>query len=172
MLPHLPSAMTRIGVALRVEGPDDHAVARMLYGAARADELARVAWPSAMMTVFLDAQFAAQSAHYAANHPVADRWIVTRLDVPVGRLYVDRSGANWHLLDIVIAHEARGLGIGTALVTALVRAARQAHTRVTLQVARDNSRAEALYRHLGFAETPSESVTHKAMTHSGKARHR
>jgi ribosomal protein S18 acetylase RimI-like enzyme len=161
--------MTRIGVALRPEEPDDRAVTRALYAAARADEMARAAWPSVMVAVFLDSQFAAQSAHYATNHPVAERWIVTRGDVPVGRLYVDRSGPDWRLLDIVIALEARGIGIGTALVTAMVRAARRVRAGVTLQVARDNPRAEALYRRLGFAETVSESVTHKTMTHAGKA---
>jgi len=161
----LPSSLIRIGVALRLEEADDRAVVRALYAAARAGELAHVSWPPAMMAVFLDNQFAAQSAHYAANHPAADRWIVTRHGVPVGRLYVDRSDTEWRLLDIVLACEARGLGIGGALVAAIVRAARSSRADVALHVAHDNPRAAALYRRLGFIETASGSATHQAMRH-------
>ena len=40
---------------------------------------------------FLGSQFAAQEAYYAANEAAADRWIVTRCDHSIGRMYPARE---------------------------------------------------------------------------------
>ncbi|MBA4284277.1 MAG: GNAT family N-acetyltransferase [Xanthomonadaceae bacterium] len=57
---------------------------------------------------------------------------------------------------VVVAPEARGLGIGQRLVEALQAiAADEACARVTLEVRADNRAARALYARLGYRETAS-----------------
>lgn len=56
-----------------------------------------------------------------------------------------------HLLDLVVAREARRAGFGTALVNALLAHARERGARlVLLEVRRSNDAAQALYRKAGF----------------------
>ena len=103
---------------------------------------------------FLGSQFAAQEAHYAANEAEADRWIVTRGDRPIGRLYVVRGPRWWRLLEIGLKPGERGGGIGGALIGWVIEAAAAARAGVELQVLPDNAGAIALYCRLGFAEAP------------------
>ena len=57
------------------------------------------------------------------------------------------------MLGLSVAPEAQGLGAGERLMTALLDEARAAgYERVELLVWVDNSRAEALYRKVGFVE--------------------
>lgn len=54
---------------------------------------------------------------------------------------------------LFVAPEARGLGVGTALLDAVVAEAKQrGYDQVRLDVVDTNPRAKALYRHVGFKE--------------------
>ncbi|WP_293372600.1 N-acetyltransferase [Nevskia sp.] len=58
------------------------------------------------------------------------------------------------IYSLVVAADARGLGIGQKLVAALeTLAANEACDRVTLEVRADNAAARALYAKLGYRET-------------------
>jgi ribosomal protein S18 acetylase RimI-like enzyme len=60
---------------------------------------------------------------------------------------------------ICVSREARGRGIGTALVQALCdEARRRGHAEVRLDVIDTNWRARALYERLGFAATATERL--------------
>ena len=59
--------------------------------------------------------------------------------------------------DLVVAPEAEGQGIGSALVEAVIERARsEGHTRVSVSTGAANARALGLYRRLGFED---EDVT-------------
>lgn len=79
-------------------------------------------------------------------------WIVALADggiVGYGGVMV--TGAEAHLLDLAVAPDARGSGIGRRLVWELAGiAARMGALRMTLEVAESNERALALYRSCGF----------------------
>jgi ribosomal protein S18 acetylase RimI-like enzyme len=54
-------------------------------------------------------------------------------------------------ITVAVRNSARGRGIGTALMDALVREARaRGHVRLSLSVEEDNLHALSLYAHLGF----------------------
>jgi GNAT superfamily N-acetyltransferase len=68
------------------------------------------------------------------------------------------GGRCGHVGDVVVAPEARGKGVGRALMAAGERWARERGYRLlTLNVFLDNERARALYEELGFRP---ETVRH------------
>ncbi|HKX37725.1 MAG TPA: GNAT family N-acetyltransferase [Burkholderiales bacterium] len=61
--------------------------------------------------------------------------------------------------DLVVAPEARGKGIGPALLEHVIGEARkEGLLRLTLLTDRDNERAQALYRKCGFADSPMKPM--------------
>ncbi|HEX6390541.1 MAG TPA: GNAT family N-acetyltransferase, partial [Solirubrobacteraceae bacterium] len=74
-----------------------------------------------------------------------------------GQLRVARDADAIHLVDIALLPAARGRGIGTQLISALMDEARAAALPLTLAVFPD-SRARSLYERLGFTETAAEGA--------------
>lgn len=66
-----------------------------------------------------------------------------------GLLKVARDGKHWHLMQIQLAPEAQGQGIGTSLIRQLVSEARHAGAALELDVLKANP-ARRLYERLGF----------------------
>jgi GNAT superfamily N-acetyltransferase len=61
--------------------------------------------------------------------------------------------------DLVVAPEARGRGVGPALLQFVIEEARkEGLLRLTLLTDRDNERAQALYRKYGFVESPMKPM--------------
>lgn len=67
----------------------------------------------------------------------------------VGRLYVDRREREIRIVDIALLPEARGQGIGTALLGALIDESQAAGKPLTIHVERQNP-ALRWYEGLGF----------------------
>lgn len=125
-----------------------------VYASTRADELALTGWPEAQCRAFVEMQFEAQTRHYTLHHPQSLCQLVVADGGPttgncLGRLWVDRSAGRLHVLDITLLPEARGLGIGTALLRELMAEARQCGTPLTISVEVHNP-ARRLYERLGF----------------------
>lgn len=71
---------------------------------------------------------------------------------PVGLLKVQRPAGEWHVMQLQVAPEVQGKGIGSALLRAVLDEARHAGVAVTLSVLKVN-RARHLYERLGFVVT-------------------
>jgi ribosomal protein S18 acetylase RimI-like enzyme len=136
-------------VGLRDEQDSDEAFVAALYAGSRAGEMARVPWPQAQKAAFLRMQFALQRTHYRTHYADATFSIVLDGDVPIGRLYVQRGAAEIRLIEITLAPDWRGRGIGAALVRHLLDEAAGHGRRVVLHVERENP-ARRLYELLGF----------------------
>ena len=149
--------MTRLGVRLRPEQPDDQPVLLALYAGTRADELAPVPWATQQKHAFLASQFHTQAQAYRQTFP-AGRFLVVELDGRVaGRLYVADIPDGVELVDVALFPEHRGRGIGTALVAGVVEEADAAGLAVTLHVEHANP-ARRLYERFGFAEVEAGPV--------------
>ncbi len=135
------------GVALRPAQPADAPFLQALYASTRRDEMAPTGWPQAQIDAFLADQFALQSAHYARHYADAAFSIVEQDRAPIGRLIVLDRPAEVRLVDVAIADEARGRGLGTRLVERVL--AQAARRRVVLHVEVFNP-ALRLYERLGF----------------------
>lgn len=137
------------GVALRDERPADYAFLEELYGAARADELARAPWSDGERNAFVATQFALQHAHYRRHYDGAEWLVIEIAGVRAGRLYVKAGREDLRLMDVVLADAHRGRGLGTALTREVIRYADALGLPVTLHVEPWNP-AQRLYARLGF----------------------
>jgi GNAT superfamily N-acetyltransferase len=144
-----PTELRRHGFSRRPETDADEPFLRALYADTRAHEMGIVPWDSATKDVFLRQQFDAQRLFYRQRYPAAAFDILLRDGYPIGRLYVDRGADAWRLLDITLAPEQRGCGLGAALISDLLTEAATAHLPVLLHV-EAASPARRLYRRLGF----------------------
>lgn len=118
-----------------------------LYTGARAQEFA--ALPADQRDGLLALQYEAQDRAITGTTPEATRAVIEVEGAPVGLLVVDRTTTEIRLIDVALLPEARGAGIGTALLTALIDESHSTQRPVTLHVAHGNP-ARALYERLGF----------------------
>ncbi len=140
-------------LVLRAETAEDAEFRFKLFRQARAAECAALA-ATPMFDALLRQQFAAQNTAYAG----ADLLIVlSQAGARLGRLALQQA-ESLDIVDIALSPEARGKGIGAALILFLQRQARDAAVPLRLNVARGNWRAAALYRRLGFGECGGDAV--------------
>jgi ribosomal-protein-alanine acetyltransferase len=72
----------------------------------------------------------------------------------VGFIMVRTVGPEWDLENVAVLPDARGRGIGSELVAAVLTQAGHRHAEsIGLEVRASNAAARALYHHAGFVET-------------------
>ena len=121
-----------------------------LYATTRAEEMAMVTdWTDEQKEWFIRMQFQAQHAWYQEHYGDAQFDLVLIDGVPAGRLYVHRREKEIRLVDISLAPELRGRGIGGALLRELMDEAEAAGKPLTIHVEKYNP-AMRLYLRLGF----------------------
>lgn len=153
-----------MGVSVRPAQPADAAFLRALYAGFRAAELALVPWSAAEKAAFADDQFRLQHRHFTRAGTATDFWILMQGPGAVGRLYLERGFPDWRIVDIGLVPEARGRGLGSALLEWIKAAAVAAGAKgVTLQVATTNPRARALYRRHDFRYDGDAEESHQPM---------
>jgi RimJ/RimL family protein N-acetyltransferase len=156
-----------LGIALVPASAEDIPFLRELYIASRLLELLAAPWGLEQKRTFLDSQFVLQHNHFLRSHRKGDYHVINLADRPVGRLYFDRTGEDWSVIDVVLARSVQGRGIGTALIRWMQHSVDAAGaTRLRLCVAHQNPRARKLYDRLGFLET-AVSTTHSEMAWNG-----
>ena len=150
-------AAAALGIGFRPAEDTDLAFLFEVYAATRTEELAATAWPQEIQQAFLRQQFDAQHRHYRAHYPDAE-WLVVRQEGrDIGRLYLEAWPSQYRIIDIALLPEARGRGIGGAILTDLLAMAAAAGKAVSIHVEKNNP-ALALYRRLGFAITEDKGV--------------
>ena len=157
-IPPIRGRLAQFGVTLRTAGAGDMPFLGRLYAGTRAAELLAAPWSPAQKAAFCGSQFALQHADYVRRFPRGDYWILTqRLDGiarDIGRLWVERGTKAWRVIDIIVAVEARGQGLGAALVQWVQASAASAGAEaVDLSVLTGITRARALYLRLGFQDS-------------------
>ena len=122
-----------------------------LYASTRTQEMALVPWTHTQKQAFLQMQFAAQKSSYAKQHPGATHEIICLEKLSVGRLYLDRSGERFHILDITILPARRNEGIGREVLEEILREAHIAGKSTTIYVESLNPSLR-LFERLGFVK--------------------
>jgi ribosomal protein S18 acetylase RimI-like enzyme len=120
-----------------------------VYGAVREAELSQVQWPEGAKEAFVAQQFDAQDRYYREYYANATFDVIEVDGRPAGRLYVDRWPAEIRIVDIALAAEFRGGGVGTALLRELIAEAETSGRSLTIHVEQGNP-ARRLYERLGF----------------------
>ena len=141
--------MSSKNITLRPVTEADDKFVFSAYASTRADELARVPWAQEQKDAFLHMQFAAQKRHYAAEYPQASHDIILVDGVPVGRIYLDRGGDEFQILDITVLPQHRNVGIGSWLLHQVLEEAAIRNKPVTIYVENFNPSLR-LFERLGF----------------------
>lgn len=153
-------------VSLRDVRDDDRDFILALFGTTRAAELELTGWSDADKAAFVAQQFAAQDAQYQA-YPGRRFSVVLLDDRPIGRLYVSQRGDEIRIVDIIVAAEHRGRGIGTVLLRRLIAESEASRRSLTIHVERENP-AYHWYGRLGF-EIAGDIGTHYFMRRAPRA---
>lgn len=148
-------------LVLREERDEDMYFLRDLYAATRAEEMAPVQWTEEAKQNFLGHQFALQGEHYRRHYGGAELLVIERGGERIGRIYLHRNKAvtEIRLMEVALIDAARGQGIGTRLVRALIEIANADGCRVTLHV-EPNNPAQRLYARFGFSLIEDRGVQH------------
>ena len=145
----LPALLSKRGLVMRSETPDDRPFLERLYTAVRWSELDVTNWPEEGKGAFLRQQFDCQFRHYALHYAGAAFLILEQAGEAVGRFYLHRGPHDFRVVDIALMPQARNAGIGTALFEALFAEAAVLGRTVSIHVETINP-AQTLYRRLGF----------------------
>lgn len=147
------------GIGLRPMLEADLGFLERVYGSTRVTELAQTDWSDAQKAQFIAFQFKAQHQHYTAHYHGAQFLVIEREGVPVGRLYLHWRSDELRIVDIALLPEARGDGIGRALLDALIARAASQGKGVSIHVEQMNP-AMRLYQRLGFQRIGEHGIYH------------
>lgn len=146
----------RESISFRPETDADHDFLLRLYASTRAAEMAVVPWTDEEKDRFVRMQFFAQSKHYKESYD-ADWRIILKDGEPIGRLYLTRLGNDLRIIDITLAPEIRGQGIGRMLLEEIMAEAASRGEKVSIHVEHFNP-ALRLYERLGFQQVSTYGV--------------
>jgi ribosomal protein S18 acetylase RimI-like enzyme len=142
-------------VTLRPVQDSDNDFLLKVYGSTREQEMAQVPWTAEQKQQFVRMQWQAQTSHYAAQHPSASHQIICLEGTDAGRLYLDRTGEKFHILDITLLPEHRNRGAGSFLLREIVAEAKEAGKPVSIFVETFNPSLR-LFQRLGFTPIQQE----------------
>ena len=142
-------------ITLRPVQDSDNEFLLKVYGSTREQELAHVPWTAEQKQQFVRMQYEAQKSHYAAQHPQASHEIICVEGTDAGRLYLDRAGEKFHILDITLLPEHRNRGAGSFLMGQIMADAKEAGKPVSIFVETFNPSLR-LFQRLGFAPIQQE----------------
>jgi ribosomal protein S18 acetylase RimI-like enzyme len=120
------------------------------FASTRAEEMALTGWNAEQQETFLRMQYDAQRRSYLMQLPEAKYWVIRCDGTAVGRLIVERTAEEIHVVDIALLPEFRKRGIGSTLMESIIKEASQAAKTVRLHVERFNP-ALCWYERLGFS---------------------
>ncbi|MEA3018463.1 MAG: hypothetical protein QOI38_3185 [Sphingomonadales bacterium] len=156
MAPPIRSA-ARLGISYRPVEDDDLPFLAEVYISTRREEVAQTGWPAEQQDAFLRHQHEAQHAHYMNAYRNAEFLVVERDGRAIGRLYLYESASEMRIVDIALLPEARGSGIGEAILRDIGEDVASRGKAVAVHVEKFNP-ARRLYERLGFAAIEEKGV--------------
>jgi GNAT superfamily N-acetyltransferase len=143
-------------VSLRPETDEDDAFLRRLITATIIQELGADSWPEPMRTHLAGMQYTMRRQAVRARYPGGESRIVLADGVECGWLFsADLPEVVW-LVEVMVAAEFRGKGIGGFAVRQVIE--RAGERPVHLKVNVTNDRAIQLYERLGFRRIGGDEV--------------
>jgi ribosomal protein S18 acetylase RimI-like enzyme len=149
------------GFTLRAAKIEDQSFSEALFCSTR-EYLYLMPLPKPQVDLLVKQQFVLQQSAYALRFPQAVNSIVELNDEPIGKLTLNQSEHELHIVDIVLAQKYRNKGYGTSILSAIQLLTKKRRAQLKLAVDQQNIRAKQLYLALGFNITES-SDTHDTM---------
>lgn len=148
----------QLDLFLREATPEDESFLFEVYASTRMEELEGLGWSDDQKRAFIKMQFMARERTY----PRVDNRIILLNDRPIGRMMVDRGDASILLRDIALLTEYRNRGLGSRLITDLMKEATSVGKPIELHVVA-TSPAVRLYERLGFCKSGDETAAYLEM---------
>jgi ribosomal protein S18 acetylase RimI-like enzyme len=145
-------------ITLRSVTADDRELLFRIYASAREDELAVVPFSAQEKNAFLRMQFAARERTFGERFSTGDQLMIERDGEAIGSLWVHRHDSELRVLDVALLPEHRGAGVGTHLMSSLIREARSRGVPLRLSVLSRGTAARRFYERLGFTAVGKPSV--------------
>ncbi len=118
--------------------------------------------PLEQLDKIVEMQYLAQLSYYNNQWPDAITYLVQAEHLEIGKIILNKSKSDLHIIDVIIAEKYRNKELGRKLLTLVEqRALDIGCTKLTLSVA-TNNRAKKLYDYLGYKVT-AQNETHIAM---------
>jgi ribosomal protein S18 acetylase RimI-like enzyme len=127
------------------------------FASTRAEEMAITGWNKEQIEHFLRVQFEAQRQSYLLQTPDAEYSVIRCGETAVGRLIVERTPTELHIVDIALLPQFRRQGIGSYLMKEILSEAEETKKSVRLFVERFNP-ALFWYQGLGFEPVSSGPI--------------
>ncbi|ATD10049.1 GNAT family N-acetyltransferase [Pseudoalteromonas piscicida] len=137
------------GLYVRPSKPEDKGFLESLHHSTRQD-LQLIDGDKDFIESIIEMQFKAQSNGYGDQFPNAMYFIIEKHHERIGKATIDFGNNEVRLIEIALIPQARGLGLGAAVVQSFQQAAAQSGVPMTLSVLQDNYNAKRLYQKLGF----------------------
>lgn len=148
----------QVDLILRTATPDDEPFLFEVYASTRIEELEGLGWNDDQKRTFIRMQFNARERCY----PRSDNRIILLNGFPVGRMMVDIGDESILLRDIALLTKYRSAGIGSRLLTELMKDATAVGKPIHLHVVA-TSPAVRLYERLGFCKSGDETTGYLEM---------
>jgi ribosomal protein S18 acetylase RimI-like enzyme len=143
-------------ISLRLVTDDDDIVLRRVYASTREEELALTDWSDDQKRNFVEMQYAAQQQSYS-RYVDAECFVVLHDADPVGRLYLQHRTDVLSIVDLSLLTAWRGVGIGGAILAALLKRAESEGKAVRMYVEKFNPALRLYLRH-GFCQLEDKGV--------------
>jgi len=137
--------------------PSDEPFLYQTFASTRVDEMALTGWNAEQQEAFLRMQYDAQRRSYRMQLPDAEYSVIRCNGSAAGRLIIDHTAQEIHVVDIALLPDFRKRGIGSSLMTAIMKEAAQNGKTVRLHVERFNP-ALRWYERLGFGVVNSGPI--------------
>ena len=144
-------------ISLDLVHPADESFLYQTYASTRAEEMALTGWNAEQQETFLRMQYEAQRRSYLMQLPEAKYWVIRCDQIAVGRLIINRTPEEIHIVDIALLPEFRKQGIGSTLMAAIMTEGSESGKTVRLHVERFNP-ALHWYERLGFSAADAGPV--------------
>jgi ribosomal protein S18 acetylase RimI-like enzyme len=142
-------AISENEVHLEPASPADESFMYATFASTRTEELAVTGWSDEQKEQFLRMQFEAQRRSYLQEVPDAQYSVVRCGEIAVGRLIIERTPMEVHIVDISLLTQFRRQGIGSVLMGRIFHEAENTGKLVRLFVEKFNP-ALRWYERMGF----------------------
>jgi ribosomal protein S18 acetylase RimI-like enzyme len=120
-----------------------------VYFSTREEEMEKTGWTPQEVDSFMRMQFNLQHKQYTENYKGATFEIILVGKTQVGRLFLHKTETEIRIMDISLLKEFRGTGIGTKILSDLIKESGETGRTLSIHVEMINP-AVNLYKRLGF----------------------
>ena len=144
-----------MNLTIRDATPEDLPFLRRLFVSSREATFGNLPLPEPQKEALIDMQYRARGMQYRSTYPTAIERLILVDGEAVGALYWESLNEGCQIIDFGILAEFRGQGIGSAVLTRILKEAEGRPVRLSVEV---SNPARRLYQRMGFRQETDEGM--------------